>query len=109
MAYGLPAVNQTTLPYQISNYTNNPQIPQNNSISSVRVTDIILDDSHKRFEELGGWDALGTILCLGLVAGSFYLSLNGAHRLVDTSDKIETTVDQTISLKTDSIAKYYDK
>ena len=54
-------------------------------------------------------NALGTILCLGLVAGSFYLSLNGAHRLVDTSDKIETTVDQTISLKTDSIAKYYDK
>ena len=62
MAYGLPAVNQTTLPYQISNYTNNPQIPQNNSISSVRVTDIILNENHKNFTEYGGWDALGTIL-----------------------------------------------
>jgi hypothetical protein len=61
MAYGLPAVNQTTLPNQISNYTNNPQISQNNSISSVRVTDIILNENHKNFTEYGGWDALGTI------------------------------------------------
>jgi len=62
MAYGLPAVNQTTLPYQVSNYTTGLPSLQNTSISSVRVTDIILDDSHKMFEELGGWDALGTIL-----------------------------------------------
>jgi hypothetical protein len=54
-------------------------------------------------------NVIGFLVCGSLVAGSFYLSLNGAHRLVDTSDKIETTVDQTISLKTDSIAKYYDK
>ena len=52
---------------------------------------------------------LGTILCLGLVAGSFYLSLNGAHRLVDTKDIVETKIDSTISNRTDSIAKYYDK
>lgn len=54
-------------------------------------------------------NALGTILCLGLVAGSFYLSLNGAHRLIDTSETITTKADVTLSLKTDSIAKYYDK
>ena len=28
---------------------------------------------------------LGTLVSLVLVAGSFYLSLNGAHRLIDTS------------------------
>ena len=54
-------------------------------------------------------NVLGTVLCLGLVAGSFYLSLNGAHRLVDTREFVETKIDSTISNRTDSIAKYYDK
>ena len=62
MAYGLPAVNQTTLPYQVSNYTTGLPLLSNTLISSVRVTDIILDDNHKKFQELGEWDALGTIL-----------------------------------------------
>jgi len=52
---------------------------------------------------------IGAITSLLLVTGSFYLSLNGAHRLIDTSDTIEVTTDQTISSKTDSVAKYYDK
>ena len=54
-------------------------------------------------------NALGTILCLGLIAGSFYLSLNGAHRLVDTSETLVAKTDSTITLQQDSIAKYYDK
>ena len=54
-------------------------------------------------------NALGTILCLGLVAGSFYLSLNGAHRLVDTSETLVAKTDSTIALQQDSIAKYYNK
>jgi hypothetical protein len=54
-------------------------------------------------------NVLGIVLCSGLVAGSFYLSLNGAHRLVDTREFVETTIDSTISNRTDSIAKYYDK
>jgi len=62
MSYGLPAVNQTTLPYQVNNYTTGLPLSPNNLINSVRVIDIILDDNHKRFEELGGWDALGTII-----------------------------------------------
>jgi len=31
------------------------------NITSVRVTDIILDDSHDLFEEYGGWNSVGTI------------------------------------------------
>jgi len=52
---------------------------------------------------------VGVLVCGILVAGSFYLSLNGAHRLIDTSETIATKADSTLSLKTDSIAKYYDK
>jgi hypothetical protein len=52
---------------------------------------------------------IGFLVCGVLVAGSFYLSLNGAHRLIDTSETISTKADSTLSLKTDSIAKYYDK
>jgi hypothetical protein len=52
---------------------------------------------------------LGTLVSLVLVAGSFYLSLNGAHRLIDTSETIVTKSDSTLSNKVDSIGKYYDK
>ena len=52
---------------------------------------------------------IGVLVCGILVAGSFYLSLNGAHRLIDTSETIATKADSTLSLKTDSIAKYYDE
>jgi hypothetical protein len=51
----------------------------------------------------------GAITVLALTAGSFYLSLNGSHRWIDRSTQIATTIDQTISAKADSIAKYYDK
>jgi hypothetical protein len=53
-------------------------------------------------------NVLGTVLCLGLVAGSFYLSLNGAHRLVDTREIAETKLDSVTNNKVDSIGKYYD-
>jgi hypothetical protein len=52
---------------------------------------------------------IGAFTCLTLVAGSFYLSLNGAHRLIDTSEIIVSKSDSTLSNKADSIAKYYDK
>ena len=52
---------------------------------------------------------LGTLVTLSLVIGSFYLGLNGAHRLIDNSENIEVSTDQTISSKVDSVAKYYDK
>lgn len=52
---------------------------------------------------------LGGIVCLGLVAGSFYLSVKGSSRLVDNTDSIKTTVESTTTLQIDSVAKYYDR
>lgn len=52
---------------------------------------------------------VGILVCLSLVAGSFYLSLNGAHRLIDTSEKIEIVTDNTIQRRSDSVANYYNK
>jgi hypothetical protein len=52
---------------------------------------------------------IGILVTLSLVVGSFYLGLNGAHRLIDTSDAVVATTDQTVAVKADSIAKYYDK
>ena len=50
---------------------------------------------------------LGIIVCLTLVTGSFYLSLNGAHRLIDTSGTVENKLDITQSNAADSISKIY--
>ena len=52
---------------------------------------------------------LGGMICSFLIAGSFYLSIKGAHRLVDNSETISTVVDANITQKQDSVAKYYDK
>jgi len=52
---------------------------------------------------------LGILVCLTLITGSFYLSLNGAHRLIDTSGTVQTTVDSSVNKQTDSLAKYYNK
>lgn len=49
------------------------------------------------------------MICSFLIAGSFYLSIKGAHRLVDTSESVVAKTDSTIALQQDSIAKYYDK
>jgi hypothetical protein len=51
----------------------------------------------------------GMIVGLLLVAGSFYLSVKGAHRLVDNTGMVKTAVDSTVAQRSDSIAKYYDK
>ena len=53
--------------------------------------------------------AIGSLICLGLIAGSFYLSIKGAHRLVDNSETIQTTVEVSTSQKADSVARYYDQ
>jgi hypothetical protein len=52
---------------------------------------------------------VGGLICSLLIAGSFYLSIKGAHRLVDNSENITTVVDANIAQKQDSIVKYYDK
>ena len=55
----------------------------------------------------GGIFVAGMICCF-LIAGSFYLSIKGAHRLVDNSEIIATAVDSTITQKQDSVAKYWN-
>ena len=51
----------------------------------------------------------GFLVSMLLVAGSFYLSINGAHRLVDNTKNITTEVDTKVNLKIDSVSSYYDK
>ena len=60
-------------------------------------------------KKLTGQVFLGGTICSFLIAGSFYLSIKGAHRLVDNSETINTVVDANITQKQDSVAKYYDK
>jgi hypothetical protein len=52
---------------------------------------------------------LGILVSLALVTGSFYLSLNGAHRLIDTSEVIESKLDTTVSNVSDSISNIYQQ
>jgi ABC-type multidrug transport system fused ATPase/permease subunit len=52
---------------------------------------------------------VGCVACLMLVCGSFYLSLNGAHRLVDTSETVELKLDTLENKVSDSISAIYQK
>lgn len=51
----------------------------------------------------------GALVCLGMMAGSFYLSIKGAHRLVDNTSTIQVSTDSVSAKTVDSIANYYDK
>lgn len=51
----------------------------------------------------------GVLICLGIIAGSFYLSVKGAHRLVDTTETVQTSIELTLSTERDSIAQYYNQ
>lgn len=52
---------------------------------------------------------IGSIVCIGLIAGSFYLSLNGAHRLIDNTEIISTKVEIKQQSTLDSIAQPFNK
>lgn len=57
--YGVNALNRSQNSQLFNNYD-----PSNNTkgrVSSARVISIVLDETHPRFEELGGWNALGAI------------------------------------------------
>lgn len=53
--------------------------------------------------------AVGLIVSLLLIAGSFYLSLKGSHRLVDTTEIVQTTTDSIVSKEVNDITKYYNE
>jgi hypothetical protein len=53
--------------------------------------------------------AVASVIATLLIAGSFYLSLNGAHRLIDSSEKITASIDSSVVDKSKEITDYYDK
>jgi hypothetical protein len=59
-------------------------------------------------KKLTGGLFFGGMICSLLIAGSFYLSIKGAHRLVDNSQTITIAVDSTRDLKENAIRKRYE-
>ena len=50
---------------------------------------------------------LGGLVVFLLVAGSFYLSLNGSHRIIDRKEIIASAADSTLKVEKDSIVNFY--
>jgi hypothetical protein len=59
--YGFSALNQNLNPNINNGFAVNALSQQANLITPVRVLSIVLNESHPRFQELGQWNALGTI------------------------------------------------
>jgi len=51
----------------------------------------------------------GVLASLFLIGGSFYMSIKGAHRLVDNKDVITAQIDSVSTKKIEDISAYYDK
>ena len=51
----------------------------------------------------------GILVVSLLIAGSFYLSIKGAHRLVDNAETITLSNDSLMQKQVDSVTKYFDK
>lgn len=49
----------------------------------------------------------GLLFVLLLVGGSFYLSLNGSHRLIDQTEKLNAYADTTTQVQIDSLSSVY--
>ena len=61
MDYGFSGLNRNLNSNRNNNFNTDTALNTANLITAVRVVSIILDESHPRFEELGGWNSLGTI------------------------------------------------
>jgi hypothetical protein len=61
MNYGFSGLNQNLNSNKNNNFTTNTALGLSNLIIAARVLSIVLDESHPRFKELGGWNGLGTI------------------------------------------------
>lgn len=51
--------------------------------------------------------AAGILLAILLVVGSFYLSLNGSHRVIDQTEQVNQYVDTTVQQQVDSLNTIY--
>ena len=65
--YGFSSVNKQ-VNFKSSNGSNNQNLIDevNQKFIYARVVDIILDDTHPKFEELGGWSSIGTVFYLDI-------------------------------------------
>ena len=57
------------------------------------------------------WNLFGAgVVALSLIVGSFYLSLNGAHRLIDTTEQVELVAEEKTSSKVNELeAKHKER
>jgi len=67
MAEGFASITQFINSNVNNGYAVNQSLNQINIIKAVRVYSIVLDESHPRFKELGGWDSLGTVEYVSVV------------------------------------------
>jgi hypothetical protein len=61
MDYGFSGLNRNLNSNRNNNFNTDTALNTADLITAVRVLSIILDENHPRYEELGGWNALGTI------------------------------------------------
>ena len=61
MDYGFSGLNRNLNSNRNNNFNTDTALNTADLITAVRVLSIILDETHPRFEELGEWNALGTI------------------------------------------------
>ena len=57
------------------------------------------------------WNLFGAaVVALALIVGSFYLSLNGAHRLIDTTEQVELVAEEKTNVKVEELeAKHKER
>lgn len=57
------------------------------------------------------WGLLGAfVVSIALIVGSFYLSLNGAHRLIDTTEQVEVIAEEKTNVKVEELeAEHKDR
>jgi hypothetical protein len=60
-----------------------------------------------KIKKFTGQILLGSLVVFVLVLGSFYLSINGSHRLIDRTENIATEADSSLKVQRDSIFNSY--
>ena len=89
--YGVSALTRTTEP------TANIQPDVSSDIVSVRVKDIILDDTHPQFKEYGEWNGVGTIF-FDLVDFPFGEEVVNTARPLFSNNKFYPLINELVSL-----------
>jgi hypothetical protein len=70
-----------------SNAPNEGQLKRNLQITPVRVSDIVLDEKHKKFKEVGEWNGIGTIFWVAVEQNENTLESNNQAKPVFSNIK----------------------